>query len=476
MTDIFVAMPVYDGASFLAESIRSVLAQTYSGYRLVVSVDPSRDASAAIARSFENDGRVTVIEQPKRLGWPGNFNWLARQCDLPFFCYWQQDDMASTGYLEALRAELLTNPAAALAFTDVQWFGAAFHRSSTETISSGSSLGRVLQAVEAIRYEPLRGLIRIEALPSRDDMIRDHGPGPSQSEFPFIAEIAAKGDLLRSDRAMYFKRAHSTSVHRAWNEDSKERKHRAWIRMGAEMLEVARRYADPSQAGQVLAMVLDRLSIRRHGRGFYTDVAAPSVVARQLIAEGDLDLSGGEWEIKNETGLERPVHPSVVRAINELSLVHRRWSDLGLDTIEDDFTDTGQGQHLLGDGWSTPEKWGVWSNGEVAVLRVPCGERGLQLTLHGRAFPPDRPARVGVVTDRNAVNWMTLHGNAWTLPIAIQPQAGRRAACITLLLPEAAKASDHGFPGDDRILCIGLVQIIARPNDKAPFSEESGPP
>lgn len=69
MPKFSVIVPVYNGASFLRQSIESVLAQTYTDFELIVIDDFSDDNSYEIARSF-NDKRLKVFQNKQNLG-PG---------------------------------------------------------------------------------------------------------------------------------------------------------------------------------------------------------------------------------------------------------------------------------------------------------------------------------------------------------------------------------------------------------------------
>ena len=54
---VSVVMPVYNAEAFLAESIRSVLTQTYRQFELIIVDDGSTDRSASIVRAI-TDGRI----------------------------------------------------------------------------------------------------------------------------------------------------------------------------------------------------------------------------------------------------------------------------------------------------------------------------------------------------------------------------------------------------------------------------------
>lgn len=60
--EVSVVLPVYDGARHLAESIESVLAQTYASVELIVVDDGSTDESARIADGYAASG-VRVLRQ-----------------------------------------------------------------------------------------------------------------------------------------------------------------------------------------------------------------------------------------------------------------------------------------------------------------------------------------------------------------------------------------------------------------------------
>ncbi len=62
---VSIITPCYNGSKYVAETIESVLAQTYSNWEMLIVDDGSKDNSAEIIRSFaEKDNRIRLIQQP----------------------------------------------------------------------------------------------------------------------------------------------------------------------------------------------------------------------------------------------------------------------------------------------------------------------------------------------------------------------------------------------------------------------------
>jgi glycosyltransferase involved in cell wall biosynthesis len=70
---VSVILPVYNGAEFLEESLKSVLNQTFRDFEVLVMDDASTDDSAGIARGFR-DPRVRVIRHVQNMRLPETLN------------------------------------------------------------------------------------------------------------------------------------------------------------------------------------------------------------------------------------------------------------------------------------------------------------------------------------------------------------------------------------------------------------------
>lgn len=66
---VSVIMPAYNTEKYIAEAIRSVMAQTYTNWELLVIDDASTDHTVDMARSLaRTDPRITVICNPQNIG------------------------------------------------------------------------------------------------------------------------------------------------------------------------------------------------------------------------------------------------------------------------------------------------------------------------------------------------------------------------------------------------------------------------
>ena len=64
---VSIGIPFYNSAEFLKDAIRSVFAQTYAEWELLLVDDGSNDGSLAIANSID-DPRVRVFSDGKHKG------------------------------------------------------------------------------------------------------------------------------------------------------------------------------------------------------------------------------------------------------------------------------------------------------------------------------------------------------------------------------------------------------------------------
>ena len=99
LPSVSVCIPVYRGGQFLAETIRSVLDQTYRDFELVILDNASPDDSGRIARSF-GDHRIRIETNASTLPQPENWREAVRLSRAPLIKLVCADDLLHPRCLE----------------------------------------------------------------------------------------------------------------------------------------------------------------------------------------------------------------------------------------------------------------------------------------------------------------------------------------------------------------------------------------
>lgn len=97
---ITVGLPFWNAERTLSAAIQSVLAQTAADWQLLLVNDGSRDASAAIARSF-GDPRIRLVDDGEHRGLVWRLNQIARIATTPYLARMDADDLMHPKRLEA---------------------------------------------------------------------------------------------------------------------------------------------------------------------------------------------------------------------------------------------------------------------------------------------------------------------------------------------------------------------------------------
>jgi glycosyltransferase involved in cell wall biosynthesis len=110
---VSVCIPVYNGERFLAETVRSVLDQTYRDFELVILDNASTDETGRIARSF-GDSRVRVETNRTTIPQPDNWREAVRLCRAPLIKLLCADDLLHPRCLEYQVGPMEADPGLAL--------------------------------------------------------------------------------------------------------------------------------------------------------------------------------------------------------------------------------------------------------------------------------------------------------------------------------------------------------------------------
>ena len=115
---VSVCIPVFNGSKDIADSIQSVLSQTYENFHLIVCDNCSTDNTEEIVRNF-GDPRITYVRNPKNLGLVGNANRCLDLADCEYVYIFHHDDIMLPDNLELKVRIMDENPKVGLVYSDV---------------------------------------------------------------------------------------------------------------------------------------------------------------------------------------------------------------------------------------------------------------------------------------------------------------------------------------------------------------------
>lgn len=214
---VSVGLPVYNGEDYLADSIESVLSQTYEDLELVISDNASTDSTPEICAEFASqDGRVKYFRSRMNLGAGPNNNAVFRLSSGELFKIHNHDDIAHPKFIELCVQTLDSNPAAVSAYP------------STVDIDTDGNVIRTLprrpafafsdpttRMWEALRFgqEPMAifGVMRADIV-ARTRLLSSV---PSADRI-WLAELLMYGPFLEVEEPLFLHREHpNRSVHSA---------------------------------------------------------------------------------------------------------------------------------------------------------------------------------------------------------------------------------------------------------------------
>ena len=90
---ITIGIPVYNGERFLRTCLRSLLAQTFTDFEIIISDNASTDSTRTICLEFaEKDDRIRYIRQDKNIGVIPNFHFVLQKAVGKYFMWAAIDD------------------------------------------------------------------------------------------------------------------------------------------------------------------------------------------------------------------------------------------------------------------------------------------------------------------------------------------------------------------------------------------------
>jgi glycosyltransferase involved in cell wall biosynthesis len=221
---VSIGLPVYNGDRYLAETIQSILAQTYSDLELIICDNASTDATREICEQFAaRDRRVRYHRNPENLGAARNFNRTVELARGKYFKWNGHDDPMPPTLLERCVAALECDPTVVLAYgtpCPIDEHGCptrpgplvAARLRPRPGLASHNPRARYFACVAVPAGHPVGvyfGLIRSDAL-------RRALPLGSyvSHDLPFLAEMTLRGRFEHVPEVVQYRRYHPGQGHR----------------------------------------------------------------------------------------------------------------------------------------------------------------------------------------------------------------------------------------------------------------------
>lgn len=121
---VSVVIPCYNHASYLAETVDSVLSSTFTAFEIIIVDDGSTDDSLSMARSLSSEHpQISVLNQMNS-GPSVARNWGVRHARGKYILPLDADDLISLDYMESAVQVLENNPKVKVVYAEAEKFGA----------------------------------------------------------------------------------------------------------------------------------------------------------------------------------------------------------------------------------------------------------------------------------------------------------------------------------------------------------------
>ncbi len=125
--EISVILPVFNGEKYLREAVKSILAQSFTDFELIIIDDGSIDKSSETIDSF-NDPRISVLKNEKNMGLIYSLNRGLSEAKGKYIARMDGDDTACVDRLKTQSEFMESNPEIGLCGTFVKRFGSILRR------------------------------------------------------------------------------------------------------------------------------------------------------------------------------------------------------------------------------------------------------------------------------------------------------------------------------------------------------------
>lgn len=207
---VSIGLPVFNGANYLEQTLKSILAQTFEDFELIICDNASDDETETICRAYAaRDSRIRYHRQPRNMGAQINYDMSFEMARGRYFKWASHDDLLAPEFLAECLAVLesdqgcvLVHPATVIIDQygrETQCYIDLIAMDSDDPVRR---LARWLDPAEGY-CNPVFGLMRPEVM-AKTGL---HGDFAS-SDRAFLAEMTLHGRCRVIWKGLFYRRIH----------------------------------------------------------------------------------------------------------------------------------------------------------------------------------------------------------------------------------------------------------------------------
>ena len=206
---VSIGLPVYNGQRFIAETLDSLLAQTFQDFELIICDNASTDQTGHICRSYlSRDNRIRYFRNETNLGAAKNYRRAFQLSVGEYFRWANCDDLFGPESLARCVEILDREPSVVLVYPKTKLIDqrgdAISEYEDRLNLQSGRASDRFIQLFKRLGYvNVIYGLIRANIL-RRTGLIRNFIGG----DIPLVAELTLYGKFREIPDSLFYRRLH----------------------------------------------------------------------------------------------------------------------------------------------------------------------------------------------------------------------------------------------------------------------------
>ena len=210
LPSVTIGLPVFNGETYIASAIESVLSQSFGNFELVICDNASTDGTPDICRAFASrDARLRYLRNDHNLGAAPNYNRTFELARGTFFKWLAHDDVLLPSYLERTLEGLLETPDAVICSSKVEYMNSEGRTIGTydSALDTGAGLRPSTRFSQVVLSShscvDFFGLMRTSAM--TDSLLHGSYHGADRA---FLAQMALRGRIVHIPECLIRIREH----------------------------------------------------------------------------------------------------------------------------------------------------------------------------------------------------------------------------------------------------------------------------